>query len=77
MVPSSLIVTVPLSALAALTVSESPSASLSLANTLILVAPLSSSTVAVSFSAIGKSLVPPTFTFTVAVAVPPLPSSIV
>ena len=64
MVPSSLIVTVPLSALALATVNESPSASLSLANTSIFVALLSSSTATASFSATGRSLVPPTFTLT-------------
>ena len=56
--------------------SESPSTSESLASTSI-VATVSSSVLAESFTATGASFIDPTVTFTVALAVPLLPSLMV
>ncbi len=74
--PSTLISTVPLAALAAVTVRGSPLASLSLPSTLM-VTGVSSDVLAVSATATGGELTgtpAPTVTATVLLALPPWPS---
>ena len=74
MVSSALITTEPLAgAVVALTLSVSPSRSLSLPKT-SMVTGVSSLVVAVSSRAVGSSLAAETVTVTLAVALPPLPS---
>ena len=69
--------TEPLCAEAAVTVSLSPSGSVSFAVTLMTLFALSSTTVAVSLFATGGSFCSVTVTDTVALSLPPLPSEIV
>ena len=70
-------VTVPSLALATVTVRASPSGSVSLASTLMLMVPLSSSVEAVSGLAVGALFTAVlTVTVTLAEAIPPLPSLI-
>ena len=74
MVPSSVIAAAPLLVvLTAVTLSVSPSTSVSLSNTLMTMA-VSSAVEAVSFVATGGSFTAVTVTSTVPVSVPPFPS---
>ena len=76
-VPSALMLTVPCAGLfsvAAVTVRPSPSTSLSLASTGMLVSGVLIGVLAMSSPATGASLTAPTLTVTVTVEVPPCPS---